>query len=423
MYTEATSCRICASSDLVPILDLGSQALTGVFPRTRNEPVLSGPVELVKCSEESGGCGLVQMRHSYPLDEMYGDNYGYRSGLNASMVRHLHGRVAKAKQIANPEPGDIILDIGSNDSTTLQAYRDCGYRLIGMDPTGNKFREYYPDWVHLIPDFFNATAFKAHFGQEKAKIITSIAMFYDLEDPTDFMRQISECLADDGIWVFEQSYLPLMVERNAYDTVCHEHLSYYGVPQIKWMTDEVGLKILDVELNDVNGGSFCVTVAKADAPYRPKPGVVDALIDKEQREGYTGFELYDRFRKGVQKHRDDLCRAVEDITRTGKSVMGYGASTKGNVLLQYCGFSDQQIPAIAEVNQEKFGRFTPGTGIPILSEADVRSQEPDYLIVLPWHFQEGIVHREAGYLAGGGNLMFPFPQITTYGGHSRRVAA
>lgn len=423
MYTEISCCRICGNEQLDTILDLGHQALTGVFPKTATEQVLTGPLEVVKCSEENGGCGLVQMRHSYPLGEMYGENYGYRSGLNQSMVKHLHHRTACARAIADPQPGDIILDIGSNDSTTLRSYGDVGYRLIGMDPTGVKFHSYYPEWVDLIPDFFNAAAFKNRFGNEKAKIVTSIAMFYDLEDPTDFMRQIRDVLADDGIWVFEQSYLPLMVERNAYDTVCHEHLSYYGVQQIQWMTDAAGLEILDVELNDINGGSFCITVAKKGSRYRANTKRVQELLLKEQQEGYNALPLYDRFRQGVEKHRDELCEMVHRLNRSGKRVYGYGASTKGNVLLQYCGFTAQDIVAIAEVNTEKFGRFTPGTQIPIVSEAEARAQSPDYLLVLPWHFRDGIVQREANYLNGGGQLLFPLPTLEAVGGAQRRAAA
>lgn len=423
MYTEVSSCRICGSEHLDTILDLGHQALTGVFPKTKDEPILTGPLELVKCNEDVGGCGLVQMRHSYPLSEMYGENYGYRSGLNQSMVKHLHHRTARARAIANPKPGEIILDIGSNDSTTLRSYGDNGYRLIGMDPTGVKFHTYYPEWVDLIPDFFSAAAFKHRFGSEKAKIVTSIAMFYDLEDPTDFMRQVRDVLADDGIWVFEQSYLPLMIERNAYDTVCHEHLSYYGVHQIKWMTEAAGLEILDVELNDINGGSFCVTVAKQGSPYLPNARRVQELLVKERREGYNALPLYDRFRQGVEQHRDELCDLVYRLNRSGKSVYGYGASTKGNVLLQYCGFTEKDIAAIAEVNTEKFGRFTPGTNIPIVSEADARAQSPDYLLVLPWHFRDGIVQREANYLNQGGQLLFPLPTLEAVGAERRRAAA
>lgn len=411
MYSEIKACRICGGEQFDSILHLGEQALTGVFPKSPTEHVGSGPLELVKCCEESGGCGLVQLRHSYAADQMYGDNYGYRSGLNASMVRHLQHRVAEAKGLANPEANDIILDIGANDSTTLRSYGDNGYRLIGMDPTGKKFASYYPEWVDLIPDFFSAKNFVAKFGEEKAKIVTSIAMFYDLDDPTEFMRQIHSILADDGIWVFEQSYLPLMVDRDAYDTVCHEHVSYYGLAQIQWMTEAVGFEILDVELNDINGGSFCVTVAKKGSKYEANQAKVAAMLAKEEAEGYRGLDVYEDFRVRVAQHRDELKAELARIKASGKKVIGYGASTKGNVLLQYCGFTTDDIEAIAEVNEEKFGRYTPQTLIPIVSEEVARSADPNYFLVLPWHFRENIVGREQAFLQDGGKLLFPLPKV------------
>ncbi len=411
MYSEIKSCRICGGQEFDTILNLGDQALTGVFPNSETEEVPVGPLELVKCCEESGGCGLVQLRHSYAPEQMYGDNYGYRSGLNASMVRHLEGRVAEAKHRANPVAGDIILDIGANDSTTLRSYGDNGYRLIGMDPTGCKFSKYYPEWVDLIPDFFSADNFVSKFGSEKAKIVTSIAMFYDLDDPTEFMRQIHSVLADDGIWVFEQSYLPLMVERDAYDTVCHEHVSYYGLAQIKWMADRVGFKILDVELNDINGGSFCVTVAKQESAHVANEAKVSQLLQKETEDGYRGLGVYEAFRDRVSQHREELIATIARLKASGQRVFGYGASTKGNVLLQYCGFTRDDIYAIAEVNEEKFGRFTPNTLIPIVSEEEARRQNPDCFVVLPWHFRENIVNRETSFVEAGGQLLFPLPKV------------
>lgn len=423
MVSEIKHCRICSNRHLVPVIHLGSQALTGVFPKTIEEPVLEGPLELVQCDTREGGCGLVQLRHSYPLDAMYGENYGYRSGLNASMVRHLHHRVATVQQWVQPQAGQIVLDIGSNDSTTLRAYGNLGLKLIGMDPTGVKFHTYYPEWVDLIPDFFSAQAFQDRFGSQKAKIVTSFAMFYDLDDPTDFMRQIASILDDQGVWVFEQSYLPLMVERNAYDTICHEHLSYYGAAQIAWMAERAGLRIIDLEANDINGGSFCVTVAHQNSHFPDASALVQQWIDREQREGYLDLSRMQAYRREVEKHRDLLCETVHAIGRAGKSLYGYGASTKGNVLLQYCGFTSRDVWAIAEVNSEKFGRWTPGTHIPICSEAEVRAARPDYLLVLPWHFREGIVQREANYLQQGGRLLFPLPTIDSVESTPARRAA
>jgi NDP-4-keto-2,6-dideoxyhexose 3-C-methyltransferase len=404
-------CRICGSGDLIGVLDLGVQAFTGVFPRSDDEAVPYGPLQLVKCSAESGGCGLVQLRHAFEAADMYGDNYGYRSGLNRSMVRHLQHRVMEARRRVDLSPGDVVLDIGSNDATALRCYGDAGYRLVGIDPSAAKFQRHYPKWVECVPDFFSARLFHGRVGDARARIVTSIAMFYDLEDPTAFMRQVHDVLADDGIWVFEQSYLPLMIERNAYDTVCHEHVSYYALRQIKWMADRVGLRLLDVEFNDVNGGSFCVTAARRDSPHRADERKIEAILEDEDRLGYGEQWPYERFRRRVVRHRDELRSLIRGIGARGGLVCGYGASTKGNVVLQYCGFTSDDIPMIAEVNDDKFGCVTPHTRIPIVPESEVRAARPDALLVLPWHFRDGIVAREQAYLAAGGSLLFPLPRI------------
>jgi hypothetical protein len=410
-YTEATACRICGNTHLVRILHLGEQALTGVFPRDPQEPVVSGPVELVRCAGAHQGCGLVQLRQSYDPGLMYGDNYGYRSGLNQSMVRHLQHRVATALAIANPEPGDLILDIGSNDSTTLRAYPANRYQLVGMDPTGPKFASYYPSHVTLIPDFFDPRAFQERFPGGRARIVTSFAMFYDLESPQAFLRGVAEVLHPEGIWVFEQSYLPSMLSQLAYDTICHEHLEYYALCQIEYMVRRNGLRIVDVELNDTNGGSFCVTVAHEGSHLPTNTRALEAVRQAEEQLDLDSDAIHESFRRRVAQHRDDFRQWVRRETAAGKTIFGYGASTKGNVLLQYCGFTPEDIRAIAEVNEEKFGRCTPQTHIPIRSEAEVRAQHPDYLLVLPWHFRTGIVQREQAYLASGGRLVFPLPQL------------
>lgn len=422
-YTTIQRCRICGGSRLNSILHLGNQALTGVFPKALDEEVEVGPVELVKCDSSTGGCGLVQLRQSYDPDSMYGDNYGYRSGLNQSMVRHLGGRVEAALAAARPEAGDLVLDIGSNDSTTLRAYPAGKFELAGMDPTGKKFARYYPPHVTLVPEFFSAETFRKTFKGRRAKIVTSFAMFYDLESPLGFMQAIYDILADDGVWMFEQSYLPAMIEKMAYDTICHEHLSYYALRQIKWMTDRVGFKIVDVELNDTNGGSFCVTVAKAGSQHATNHAGVDELLAAEEAAGLETMQPFLTFQESVYRHRRELCAFVHHETAAGKSICGYGASTKGNVLLQFCDFTPADIPVIAELNEEKFGRFTPQTRIPILSEADVRRRHPDYMLVLPWHFRSGIVAREAAYLANGGKLVFPLPKLEIVGASTHVRAA
>ncbi|HEY5947283.1 MAG TPA: class I SAM-dependent methyltransferase [Kofleriaceae bacterium] len=415
MISEAKQCRICGNTELISIVNLGEQSLTGVFPKTRDEQITSGPLELVKCSGGDSVCGLVQLRQSYDLQEMYGLNYGYRSGLNRSMVEHLRDLVRQICAVADPKAGDLVIDIGSNDSTLLQAYPKDGPTLVGIDPTGVKFKQYYPDHISLIPDFFSAAAVNTHLGARKAKVISSIAMFYDLESPIDFMHQIREVLADDGVWLFEQSYMPTMLDVNAYDTICHEHLEYYGLAQIKWMTDRAGFKIIDVALNNVNGGSFAVMVAKTDSRYPEATAKIAALLRDEATRGLHTLAPYHEFKTRIFEHRDQLLDFVAKAKQDQALLLGYGASTKGNVILQFCKLSAADIPSIAEVNEEKFGCYTPGTLIPIVSEREARALKPAYFLVLPWHFKQTIIERERDYLMGGGKLVFPLPTIEAVG--------
>lgn len=402
-------CRICGNEHLVDIVSLGEQVLTGVFPKSQDEAVPSGPLELVKCHGENA-CHLVQLRHSFEADQMYGMNYGYRSGLNSSMVAHLKEKAARLQKLNPLVPGDLVLDVGSNDGTSLSFY-PAEMTRVGMDPTIVKFGKFYRPGIHAIPDFFSAESFRTKYGNRKAKIISSIAMFYDLEEPMKFVRDIAGVLADDGVWHFEQSYMPLMLERNAYDTVCHEHVEYYALHQVKWMTDRCGLRIIDVELNDINGGSFAVTVCKDSAPHPSKVSVVEKLLESEKGAGINTTAPFEEFRERILKHRDELRALVDKLLTRGCSIMGYGASTKGNVLLQFCGFTEKEISAIADVNPDKWGAFTPGTRIPIISETDARAKKPDYFLVLPWHFKSNLISRERGFLESGGKMIFPLPTI------------
>jgi NDP-4-keto-2,6-dideoxyhexose 3-C-methyltransferase len=403
-----TRCRICGTPNLVPVVNLGNQMLTGVFPRSQTQQVTVGPLCLVKChTGDATCCGLLQLSCSYDLKEMYGENYGYRSGLNRSMIDHLHGQIGKILSTLQMEKGDLIVDIGSNDGTTLCAYPAGRYTLVGIDPTAGKFRQYYPPHVEIIPDFFSRELFTQRFGERRAKIVTSFSMFYDLEQPLRFMREIHDILHDQGVWVFEQSYMPTMLDTNSYDTICQEHLEYYGIAQIKWMTDRVGLKIVDVELSDTNGGSFCVTVAKTNAPYRESPDL-DALLKRERDMRLDTPQAYRAFGARIQTCRSELSAFIERRTNEGKRIFGLGASTKGNVILQYCGITAADLPYIGEVNSDKFGCYTPGTYIPIIPEAEVLAMRPDYLLVLPWHFRSFF---ESSKKLAGMNLVFPLPKL------------
>ncbi len=407
MFKNISKCRICAGDHLVNVMSLGEQALTGVFPRSRTEHITSGPVDLVKCDTD-GGCGLVQLKQSYDLSEMYGMNYGYRSGLNASMVRHLQSKVEKILGLGVLEHGDLVIDIGSNDATTLRAYPRGLYQLVGIDPTGIKFSSYYPPEIRLIPEFFSADAVSRALSGKKAKVISSYSMFYDLEDPIAFATEIEGALADDGIWNFEQSYLPSMLKTNSFDTICHEHLEFYALKQIKWIAEHTGLKGLDVEFNDVNGGSFSITAAKSSSVHEPKLEWLHKILADEAALGLGSNKAFDDFKARVEDARNALMQFLEDSKRQGKRVSGLGASTKGNVLLQYYGITSDLLTEIGEVNPDKFGSFTPGSLVPLVPEDQVLASNPDYLLVLPWHFRAFF---ESLPKMKGQKLVFPLPRF------------
>lgn len=406
--SRLSKCRMCGNEHLVEVVDLGYQYMTGVFPKDKaSRGLTQGPLRLVKC-HGGDACGLLQLDHSYDLGEMYGDNYGYRSGLNRQMVTHLHAKIASIQAMTDLVAGDLVIDIGANDGTSLGAYRE-DLRLVGVDPTGAKFRQYYKKHVQLIPDFFSAKLVSEAYPGRKAKVITSFSMLYDLEQPLTFARDIAEILdPTDGIWVFEQSYMPLMLDRLAFDTICHEHLEYYGLKQIIWMLDQVGLKVVDVDLNDVNGGSFSVVAASRESGRTVATDKIAALLQDEQTRGLDGLHPYEHFDRQIKQSCSELIQFVRTAKAEGRKVAALGASTKGNVLLQYCGFTDQDIEIVAEVNPDKIGAYTPGTGIPIGDEKVVLARCYDYLIVLPWHFKEFFLQNKA---FRGQHLLFPLPRI------------
>jgi hypothetical protein len=406
--TPIKQCRICGNEELVQVVDLGHMMLTGVFPKSKAEGVTTGPLSLVKCEgSDQRVCGLLQLGCSYDLEEMYGENYGYRSGLNKSMVDHLHRKIAKILSVVQLQQGDLVIDIGSNDGTTLRAYPRQECTLVGIDPTGEKFREHYADHVELVPDFFSKDLVRSRYGNRRAKVITSFSMFYDLEDPLSFMRDVYDVLDAKGVWVFEQSYMPTMLDTNSYDTICQEHLEYYALRQIKWMADRVGFRIVEVEFNDVNGGSFSVSVAKNDSPYEEATNLPQ-LLDRERAMRLNELETYRAFAGRIQRLRSELLSFIRGVKERGQTICGLGASTKGNVILQYCGITSDELECIGEVNHDKFGSFTPGTFIPIVSEDELLARNPDYLLVLPWHFRK-FFEQSAKFQYV--NLVFPIPRL------------
>jgi NDP-4-keto-2,6-dideoxyhexose 3-C-methyltransferase len=410
---------------LEPILDLGMQALTGVFPK-RGEQVEKTPVVLVKCHGENS-CGLVQIKHSVDLGLMYGDNYGYRSGLNKSMVEHLQGMTRYTSSLVKLAAGDTILDIGANDGTLLKSYLKIqeeggpvpkDVTLVGMDPTIKKFRQYYDPRIIPIADFFNSKGFHAQLGDpdRKARIVTSIACFYDLEDPVAFAKDVKRVLHPDGVWVFEQSYSLLMLAKNMYDTAVQEHLEYYSLGNIERILSDAGLRVREVQLNDCNGGSF--RVAAEHHNDRPSHPSVSLLEQAEKILGFDGLAIYKHFENTAKSHKQEFRKLLQDIKDKGQTVYGLGASTKFNAVLQYCEITPELLPMIGEVNEDKFGCETPGSAIPIVPEKEIFALKPDYLVVGPYHFRDfllGLAHVKK-YLADGGKLIIPLPSLEIVSG-------
>ena len=411
--TKIKRCRICGNSDLIPILDLGVQALSGRFPFNDEPDPPKAPLELVKCNNASNlnFCGLLQLKHSVSPDELYLHDYGYRSGMNRTMRLNLEGIVQRVQEIVDLHAGDVVVDIGSNDATLLKYYKIPGLQKIGLDPAGEQFSECYTKDIELISDYFNSSNYYSASPNKQAKVITSFAMFYDLEVPMNFVEDIKKILHPDGIWVLEQSYMPTMLARNSFDTICHEHLEYYSLKQIDWMLRKNALRILDVEFNDVMGGSFRIYVCHSSSALKSRQENTELVFSNEENLKLDSEYPYREFKKRALRIKEKLYNILTTEKAKGKSIYAYGASTKGNVTLQFCNIDHTLITAAAERNSEKWGRRTPTTNIPIISEEEARKAKPDYFLVLPWHFREEFIEREADFLASGGKFIFPLPEI------------
>ena len=402
---KINKCRSCESTKIKKTFDLGNQYLTGVFPSKKNDKVSKGSLALVICEK----CELLQLENSFDSQEMYGPNYGYMSSLNKSMFDHLKNKARNLIKKYNIKPGDTIIDTGSNDGTFLSFFGK-NFNSIGVDPTIIKFKNYYKKNIIKISDFFSYNVVKKHL-KKKAKLITSIAMFYDLEDPISFVEDIYECLDDNGIWHLEQSYMPSMIKNISYDTICHEHLEYYSLKSIKFILDSVGFKIINIELNNVNGGSFAVTAAKKKSKHEEQKKIINWLLKKEEISNFNKFETIKEFGVKAATQKILLKDLLNNLTDMGKTVYGYGASTKGNVILQYCNINQDDLPFVCDVNPYKFNKYTPGTKIKIISEEKAKKINPDYFLVLPWHFRDFIIKKEKKYINSGRNLIFPLPDI------------
>jgi hypothetical protein len=381
----------------------------------------AGKVEMKLLLDDNGS---VRLEKSAPLNTMYG-KYWYRSGINYTMRNELENIVSSITKVYKLKENDLWVDIASNDGTLL-SFVPSNLLTVGIDPCDDSFKieaEKHADLV--IQDYFTASAFKrSKFGHKKAKVITSIAVFYDLEDPGTFIDDVAEIMDDDGLWVMQLSYTPLMIKQMAFDNICHEHIFYYSLFNLKSLLEKHGFQIVDCQLNDINGGSFRVYIMKtigntkvfSSQPYRDVCNFrINSLLDHERTLKIDSVETWKNFFEDIELLKKKTVDFIVSEKAKGKKIWGYGASTKGNTLLQYLNLDHTLIDGIAERSTYKWGLKTVGTNIPIFSEAEMRSAKPDYLLVLPWHFINEFVEREAEFLKGGGKFIVPCPTFEIIG--------
>ena len=407
---ESDECRFCRGK-IEEVRNLGSLYSCGIFPSSVSQKVDSGYLAIGICVK----CELVQLLEDYDHTKLYTESYGYRSSLNESMVAHLDSIAEEISDyLCTIKKSETInhLDIGSNDATLLNQVRNkcrsngVTIKQLGVDPSGTGFRKYYED-ANLIVEPFDHTL--AQRLDSKYQVISSIAMFYDLPDPIDFISGIKDALDVDGIWISEQSYFFRMIEQNAFDTICQEHLEYYTITDIVNFCNSVGLELFDVKFNDINGGSFRFYVQHKNGTSAKTQRLELALEKEASKNKRTALEQM--FGK-VDILKVSLLNFLTECKNSGLEVHGYGASTKGNTLLQFFGITPDLLPYIAERNEDKFGKFTPGTLIPIVSEAESKKRNPYAYLVLPWHFKAAILLREAEYIDSTNvKFVFPLPEL------------
>ena len=406
-YSIVKNCRCCNKKAFKNFYNFGKMNLSTEFPPFGSPKNSKIPMNVKMCIS----CKLIQLQHNYDLKKLYNKDYGYKSGVNLSMNNHLQSITRDIEKLIKFKKKDIILDIASNDATLLKKYKDKKIIRFGIDPTINKFRSSYPKNYLKYAGFFNKDIFNFKTKSKKAKAITSIAVFYDIPEPNKFTYDVSQILHEDGVWVLEQSYFISLFKNNAYDSLCHEHLTYFILFQLEIILKKNKLRIFNISFNSMNGGSIRFFICHQEAKFKTNNSIIKKVKKNESLFLKKINNNLKKFTKNIKKSRIELKKLINKIISEDKKIHLYGASTKGNIILQFCKINQREIPFAADRNIEKWRRVTPGSNIPIISEKKSREMNPDYYLVMPWHFKKEILVREKKFLIQGGKLIFPLPNL------------
>ena len=395
-------CRNCKKKKLKKIVKIGSQPLSGVFYQSKRYNLKKYSLDLYQCQI----CKLVQLSKTPESKKMFGDTYEYRTSLSNLMVDHIKKKIKYLKKNNYLKKNSCILDIGSNDGTFLNNF-DKSHELFGVDPSAKKFKKLYNKKIKVIDNFFSRKNI-LYFTKEETQfdLISSFAMFYDVDDPNSFCKDIYKLLKKDGVWILELSYFPLMLKNLTYDQVCHEHVTYYTLTVFKNIIEKNNLKIVDVSLNEINGGSIEIICSKKQSKFKVNKKMINRYLNDEKK---ITERSYKNFNSRINKIKNLIRMFIE--LNSNKRIIGYGASTKGNIILNHCEIKNTEIKEICDGSKKKYSRYTPGSNIRIISKQKMRKKNPDYLLVLIWSFRKEVIKQELKFLKKGGKLVFHLPRF------------
>ena len=403
---KITSCRNCKSKYFSKLFTLGKMCFTGKFPKNLTTNIPKVVISLIMCKS----CKLVQLDRNFNPKYLYDTNYGYRTGINATMTQHVKGVVKESIKIVKLKKKDSVLDIASNDGTLLNFYKKNIFR-VGIDPLIKKYKNQYKNINFGIQEFFSYKAIQKKKINKKFKIITVLSMFYDLPNPNRFLRDVKKVLDKEGIFVLEQADLLSIIKNCQFDTICHEHLEYYSTKVIIELMHKNELRVFNLKANTINGGSMRYYICHKDSKYKNNNKKINKILREEMKSKLDKPNTFSDFFNLINVQKKKLLKLINKIIKKKETIHGYGASTKGNVLLQYFGIYSNKISYIADRNPQKVNLYTPGTKIKIVSESFSRMCKPNYYLVLPWHFKKEIILREKRAIKDGSRFIFPLPKM------------